>query len=90
MRKVLPSKKNSSVSETIDDASITAQVKLALLYHRSTSAIKTKVKTEEGVVMISGKAQNAAEIDLVTKLARDINGVKDVQNRMTIISGYSS
>jgi len=31
-----------------------------------------------------GKASNAAELDLATKLANDVNGVKGVNNRMTI------
>ena len=73
-----------TVGEKIDDASITAQVKLSLLYHRSTSAINTKVETKLGVVTLYGKAANAAEMNLATKLASDVNGVKDVNNRMTI------
>jgi len=36
------------------------------------------------VVTLRGKAKNAAEKDLVTKLVNDINGVKSVNNRMTI------
>jgi hyperosmotically inducible periplasmic protein len=77
-------KKLETVGEKIDDASITAQVKLTLLYHRSTSALKTKVETDQGVVTLDGKARNAAEKDLVTKLVSDIKGVKSVSNRMTI------
>jgi osmotically-inducible protein OsmY len=68
----------------IDDASITAQIKMTLLYHRSTSALNTKVETKLGMVTLYGKARNAAEKDLVTKLVNDINGVKSVNNRMTI------
>jgi len=68
----------------IDDASITAQVKMTLLFHRSTSALNTKVETNDGVITMSGKARNAAEKDLVTKLVNDVNGVKSVNNRMTI------
>jgi hyperosmotically inducible protein len=68
----------------IDDASITAQVKITLLFHRSTSALSTKVETKDGVVTMYGKASNAAEKDLVNKLVNDINGVKSVNNRMTI------
>jgi osmotically-inducible protein OsmY len=68
----------------IDDASITAQIKMTLLFHRSTSALNTKVETNDGVVTMYGKASNAAEKDLVTKLVNDINGVKSVNNRMTI------
>jgi osmotically-inducible protein OsmY len=72
------------VGEFIDDASITAQVKLALLFHQSTSVIKTKVETKDGVVTVSGIAKNGAEKDLVGKLVNDIKGVKNVRNDMTI------
>ena len=73
-----------TAGEKIDDASITAQVKTALLFHRSTSALHTKVETKHGVVTLGGKARNAAEKDLVSKLVTDIKGVKSVNNRMTI------
>jgi hyperosmotically inducible protein len=79
------SKKTSrTAGEKIDDASITAQVKMALLFHRSTSALNTTVATKRGVVTVGGKAKNAAEKDLVTKLVDDVNGVKSVNNRMKI------
>ncbi len=73
-----------TLGEKMDDASITAQVKLALLTHRSTGALKTDVATKGGAVTIRGTARNQAEKDLVTKLVRDINGVKSVTNDMTI------
>lgn len=73
-----------TISEKIDDASITAQVKAVLLSHRSTSALKTKVSTTDGVVTVSGTAKNAAEKSLVTKLVSDINGVNSVVNLMTL------
>ena len=79
-----PVKVVETMGEKIDDASITAQVKSSLLSHRSTSAIKTKVATADGVVTISGIAKNDAEKSLVTKLANDINGVTSVINNMTI------
>jgi osmotically-inducible protein OsmY len=78
------SKTTRTVGEKIDDASITAQVKMTLLYHRSTSALNTKVETKDGVVTLSGKAGNEAEMNLATKLAKDVNGVKDVNNLMAI------
>ena len=77
-------KTHRTVIEQIDDASITAQVKLALLFHRSTSALYTKVRTTHGVVTLSGKARNAAEKDLAAKLVKDIKGVKNVENQMTV------
>jgi hyperosmotically inducible protein len=73
-----------TVGEDIDDASITAQVKLALLFHRSTSAINIKVETKNGVVTVKGVAKNSAERDLVGKLVTNIKGVKDLKNEITI------
>lgn len=77
-------KVDRTTGEKIDDASITAQIKSSLLTHRSTSAIKTKIETMDGVVTISGIAKNDAEKSLVTKLATDIEGVISVVNNMTI------
>jgi osmotically-inducible protein OsmY len=77
-------KPDKTVGEKVDDASITAQVKMTLLFHRSTSALNTKVKTENGVVTLRGKAKNAAEKELATKFVNDVKGVKSVKNRMTI------
>lgn len=73
-----------TIAEKIDDASITAQVKMALLSRRSTSALKTKVTTNDGAVTVSGIAKNAAEKSLVSKLVADIHGVSSVVNNMTI------
>jgi len=79
-----PKKTPRTAGQKIDDASISAQVNMTLLNHRSTSVINTTVKTKRGVVTVGGKAKNAAEKDLVNKLITDINGVKGVKNRMTI------
>jgi hyperosmotically inducible periplasmic protein len=79
-----PAKADETTGEKIDDASITASVKMSLLSHRSTSALKTKVETTDGVVTVAGIAKNAAEKSLVTKLAADVNGVSSVVNNMTI------
>ncbi len=79
-----PAQPTETVGEKIDDASITAQVKMSLMSHRSTSALKTKVKTTDGVVTLSGIAKNDAEKSLVTKLVTDIDGVDSVVNNMTI------
>lgn len=70
--------------QKVDDASVTAQVKTALLNHRSTSAIRTGVETRNGVVTLTGKARNEAEKTLVAKMATDIQGVVNVDNRMTV------
>jgi osmotically-inducible protein OsmY len=79
-----PAKPYRSMGTKVDDSSISAQVKTTLLFHKSTHAVATKVTTREGVVTLHGEARNGAERDLVTKLTEDIEGVKHVNNRMTV------
>lgn len=73
-----------TMGEKIDDASITSQVKYALLTHKATSAVKTKVVTADGIVLVTGEAASDAERSLVTKLAKDVRGVNSVTNKMTV------
>jgi osmotically-inducible protein OsmY len=82
--------RQQTVAEKLDDASITAQVKGALLSHRSTSAVTTSVATKNGVVTVGGIAKNNAEKSLVTKLAKDIHGVGQVINDMTVAAAATS
>jgi hyperosmotically inducible periplasmic protein len=79
-----PAAPDSTAGDKIDDASITAEVKSSLLIHRSTSALRTKVETTDGVVTVSGEARNGAEKTLVTRLVTEINGVSKVVNNMTV------
>jgi osmotically-inducible protein OsmY len=73
-----------TLGDKIDDASITAQVKMALMSHHSTSALHTTVSTTDGAVTVGGIAKNDAEKSLVGKLCADINGVTSVVNNMTV------
>lgn len=78
------SKTKRTTVKRIDDASINAQVKLVLLNHRSTNVLSTTVKTKRAEVTLGGKARNAAEKRLVTKLVADIEGVERVNNQMSV------
>jgi len=75
-----------TLGEKIDDASITAQVKTRLLLHKDTRVLSSRVKTRQGVVTVRGEVRSAAEKDLVTRLAEDIRGVRQVNNLMNIRS----
>lgn len=77
---------SATLGDKIDDASITSQVKFALLGNKATSALKTKITTTDGVVVITGEAASDAEKTLVGKLAADIRGVSSIDNRMTVSS----
>ncbi|MFZ1683850.1 MAG: BON domain-containing protein [Candidatus Zixiibacteriota bacterium] len=81
---------HQTAAEIIDDASITTQIKMSLLFHHGSDAFDTKVSTTAGVVTLTGTAKNQAEIDLATKRVNDIYGVKSVNNKMTIEVSRSS
>ena len=73
-----------TTDEKIDDVSVAALVRMALLLHHSTSGVYTTVAARRGVVTVEGRARSAAEKERVTKVVKDVNGVKKVKNRMTI------
>lgn len=77
----VPLRASDTVVEKKEDAAITAQVKTSLLYHLS---LNFQVKTNEGVVTLSGTADDITEKDLNTQLATKIKGVKNVVNNMVI------
>lgn len=66
------------------DAWLIAKVKTTLLFHRNVNAVATEVLAKNGIVTLRGKAINMAQKDLTTEYARDIEGVKDVRNEMTV------
>ncbi len=73
-----------TIGQKIDDASITAQVMLALMSRSSTRTVNAAVDTNNGIVTVRGTAKNAAEKDLVTKIITDVQGVRGVDNKMTV------
>ncbi|MFA5363277.1 MAG: BON domain-containing protein [Candidatus Omnitrophota bacterium] len=78
------SESKRTMGEKIDDASITALIKMAFLTHHSTSAFKTGIETNNGVVTLSGKATSGAGKDKATQVANEVYGVTKVVNNMTV------
>ena len=66
------------------DALVSARVKTALMIHRNLSAIKPDVHVKDGIVTLRGEATSPAQIDLTTEYIKDVEGVKDVKNEMTV------
>lgn len=80
-----PGKDSLTTSEKIDDVSVAALVRMALLLHHSTSGVNASVAAKRGVVTVEGRARTPAEKELVTKVIGDVNGVKGVKNFMTVV-----
>jgi hyperosmotically inducible protein len=69
------------------DSAITAKIKAAQAADATVRATRINVETDNnGVVTLSGTARSQAEIDRAVELARGIEGVTSVNNRMTLTS----
>jgi len=74
----------SSAGDYIDDTAQTTKVKSALFGEDSLSGFEISVKTNDGVVELSGSVSSERERERATRVARGVDGVKSVNNRLTI------
>lgn len=65
--------------QPIDDTWITTKVKSSLLADTDVAGLDIEVETVNGVVTLTGEVDEQAQIDHATRIARDIEGVTDVQ-----------
>jgi hyperosmotically inducible protein len=70
-----------------DDAWITAKVKAMLLENRMLGGPGIQVKTENGVVHLSGKLSSLDQIHRVLAIASGIKGVKSIHNSLQLGDG---
>ncbi len=63
------------------------KVKTVLAFHRNVSASDTDVSTQNGVVTLRGKADSAAQKQLTSEYAKDVEGVVDVHNDLAVTKG---
>jgi hyperosmotically inducible periplasmic protein len=75
-----------SVGETIDDATLTARVKTALLNDPQVGGLKIDVDTSLGVVTLSGIVKSPTEEQRAVQLAKQTPGVKDVKSTLQVNS----
>jgi hyperosmotically inducible periplasmic protein len=70
----------------VKDAAITTSVNAELAKDAKLSALKINVDTVEGRVALRGTAPDAASRDRATQLAQAVDGVKSVDNQLTVSS----
>jgi hyperosmotically inducible periplasmic protein len=76
-----------SNAEAVDDATITANVKAALVQDADTRASNISVNTVRGDVEFTGFVNSREEGDAATHDARRIAGVRSVDNKLQINGG---
>jgi len=73
-----------SLGEHIDDAGITMRVKARLLEDPQIKGSAIDVDTRAGVVYLTGLVRNADEKNAAIRIARETQGVRDVQANLAI------
>ncbi len=73
-----------ALSDKIEDATLTAEVKTQLLANDETHGLSINVDTVSRNVTLSGTVASAAEKDLAGELAEQVEGVSSVNNSLVI------
>lgn len=73
-----------SVGAYVDDSTITARVKSRFIENKDVDAASIRVETLNGTVMLSGFAKSALEKSTAESIARNVGGVKGVQNEIAV------
>jgi osmotically-inducible protein OsmY len=79
-----PDMPERTLGEKLDDLTIVASVKTALLLNQNIRANKIEVSSNRGVVVLSGIVESPAEAELARKIAEDIDGVVSVETRFGV------
>ncbi len=71
-------------AEYVDDSTLTAKVKAALLAEQGLPSAAISVETYHGVVQLSGFVDSDAQIKQAGQVARGVKGVKEVKNSLNV------
>jgi len=74
----------TTVGTEIDDSAITTKVKSALLGDPDVKSFDIKVETRKGEVQLSGFVDTQAQMDRAIAVAKGVEGVKSVDNKMSL------
>jgi len=75
---------SESAGQYVDDSAITAKVKTSLASDPLTKARQINVETYKGVVQLSGFVDSDMERRRALVLARNVRGVSEVDDKMTL------
>ncbi|MEJ5072995.1 molecular chaperone OsmY [Enterobacter ludwigii] len=74
----------NKVGNFMDDSSITAKVKAALVDHDSIKSTDISVKTDDKVVTLSGFVESQAQAEQAVTVAKGVEGVSSVSDKLHV------
>jgi hyperosmotically inducible protein len=76
--------KAGEAKDKMADATITAKVKSAMIGQPELKALQINVDTDNGVVTLTGTVDTPQKLELATQVAQGVEGVKSVDNRLSM------
>jgi hyperosmotically inducible protein len=73
-----------SAGVVVDDASITTQIKTALLANKALDGIAISVSTFSGEVTLTGAVDTPAQVQKASEIAYSVRGVRKINNLITV------
>ena len=80
----------NKVGDFMDDSTITARVKAALIDDKNIRSSNISVKTENKVVTLSGSVDSAEQKDLAVNAAKTVKGVTTVNDQLNVVAEKSA
>jgi hyperosmotically inducible periplasmic protein len=77
---------SQTTGAVVDDAWITSKVKSSLLSDNLVSGTDVSVETYQGRVMLSGFVDAESQMDRAVEIAKSVEGVKKVVNKLELKS----
>ncbi|QNM97425.1 BON domain-containing protein [Chitinimonas koreensis] len=74
----------AKAGQYLDDATVTAKVKAALVADKTVSALDVKVITNQGVVTLTGHVDRPEVGERALQLASTVEGVKGVKSELVV------
>jgi osmotically-inducible protein OsmY len=74
-----------TITDALDDTTITTRVKTAMLNDPVIGALPIDVATTRSVVTLSGRVKSQTERDQALALARQVSGVSEVKDALQIV-----
>jgi osmotically-inducible protein OsmY len=76
--------KRESTGQYIDDTAITTKVKAAIFDDATLKTLQISVKTNQGVVQLSGSVDSAHSVRKAGEVVGSVNGVASVENDLVV------
>ncbi len=79
-------KQTETSGQYVNDSVITAKVKAELLANEAFKSLSISVKTNKGVVTLSGKVSNNLQKNKAISIASQVKGVKSVKDNLVVVA----